>query len=79
MALNALGLELLDGNDEAGAGAAGGEGLVVNPAFEDVAEAALAEEAVGAEVASGILEITEGEGFEVAFLTQQHAAAAYHS
>jgi hypothetical protein len=54
-------VELLDSNGHAGAGPGWSEGVLVDPPFEDGAEASLAEDTVGAEVPGGGLELVEGE------------------
>lgn len=61
MALEAVLVELLDGDDHAGAGPAGEEGVLVHPTLEDGAEASLAEHAVGPEVPRRRLELVERE------------------
>ena len=54
-------VELLDSDDHPCAGPGRGEGVLVDPAFEDGAEASLAEDAVGAEVPGGGPQLVEGE------------------
>lgn len=66
--LHTLCFKLLHGDNEAHPGPTRRERLLVDPPLEDVAEAALSEEAVRAEVPRGVLEIAKCEGLEVARL-----------
>lgn len=69
MTLNTLCLELLDSHNKASPRSARSKRLLVDPSLKHVPEPALSKKAIRPEVPSGILEITECEGFEVAGLT----------
>ena len=68
-------VELLDSDDHPCAGPGRGEGVLVDPAFEDGAEASLAEDAVGAEVPGGGPQLVEGEAPHVGGLQNLALAA----
>lgn len=65
VALEAILVEPLHGDDDSGAGLCGGEGLLVDPAFEDGAEAAFSEHAVGPEIPGGHFEVHEIEALHI--------------
>lgn len=75
MTLETFLVELLDSDDDAGAGPGGGEGVLVNPSFEDGAKASLAENTVGAEVPGGGLELVEAEAPHIGRLQNLTLAA----
>jgi hypothetical protein len=78
VALEAFLVELLDGDDHAGAGPGRGEGLLIDPSLEDEAEAPLAEDAVGTEVPGGGPQLVEGEAPDVGGLEDVALAARRH-
>ena len=65
VALHALRIELLDGNNHAGAVPGRGHGLLIHPPFVDSPKPTFAEDAVRREVLGGRLELHECEGAEV--------------
>lgn len=64
MPLEALLLELLDGDNNADARLRGRVGVLVDPSFENAPESSFPQIAVRAEVLRGGLEIVQSEGFQ---------------
>ncbi|CAA7401868.1 unnamed protein product [Spirodela intermedia] len=75
--LEALRVELLDGDHHAGAGLRRAEGVLVDPALEDGAESSFSEEAVRAEVPGGAAELVEDDCDVIVVVIARSPAITY--